>query len=371
MGTEYSERPRSSRFEPHDMAAVIHVHSTYSDGTATVPEIIEAAADAEADAVLLTDHDTLQARLDGHEGWHHGVLLLVGLEISPKEGHFLAFGLDRTIDHDGRSEREICAEVASAGGLGFPAHPFSEGARLAPAIGRSHPWGELEDCPATGIELWSLVTETAEACRTPRQLVSFISRPEEAVDHPPQRNMAEWDRLCMRRRMVAIGGLDAHQSGIRIRGGTVLSPMRNARFFRMLRTHLLCERAPSGDLESDRWLLLTALREGRCYLGRDSLAATRGFRYYADGAGGFVPMGSEAGAGRWTLHVRLPFKGRIRLIRNGEQIHSAAASSLDLDVDEPGVYRVEGQLEALGRLRTWIVSNPIYLRQKAALARPV
>jgi PHP domain len=351
MSTRNAQR---SRAEPYDLAAVIHVHSTYSDGTATVPEIIEAAADAEADAVLLTDHDTLQARNDGHEGWHHGVLLLVGLEISPNGGHFLAFGVDEPIEHEGRSESEICAEVASAGGLGFPAHP--------------RPWGELEDCQATGVELWSLVNEAGEACRTPRQLVSFISRPEESVDHPPQRNLAEWDRLCLSRRTVAIGGVDAHRSGVPIRGGAVLSPLRNARFFRMLRTHLLCERAPTGDLEFDRGLILAALREGRCYLGRDSLAATRGFRYYANGPGGFLPMGGEGTAGDWRLHVRLPFTGRIRVMRNGRQVHVATASSLRLDVHEPGVYRVEGQVQALGKLRTWILSNPIYLRPGSAPA---
>lgn len=336
MGTE----------NPHDMAAVIHVHSTYSDGTATVPEIIEAAADAEADVVLLTDHDTLQAREDGYEGWQQGVLLLVGEEITAATGHLLAFGMEESVDGGGRSEEEICQAVASAGGLGFPAHSASD----------------LENCDATGVEIWSLVTEAARACRTPRQLVSFISRPERSVDHPPQRKLAEWDRLCQSRRLVAIGGLDAHQSGIRVPGGTVLSPMRNARFFRMLRTHLLCEHAPSGQLEIDRDLVLRALREGRCYLGRDSLAATRGFRYYAEGPAGFVPMGGEDSAGDWTLKVRLPLSGRIRVIRNGQQIHAVNASSLSLEVDEPGVFRVEAQLHAHGSFRTWIVSNPIYLR---------
>src|SRR5919198_5606518 len=170
------------------MAAVVHVHSTYSDGTAAVPDIIEAAADAEADVVLLTDHDTLQARRDGHEGWHHGVLLLVGLEISSNPGHLLAFGLAKKIEHEGRTEEEVCAAVASAGGLGLLAQP----------------WTVLDDCEADGIELWSLVTEAAEGAVSLRQLASFISRPEEAVDRPPQRNLTEWDRLCLTRRVVAI-----------------------------------------------------------------------------------------------------------------------------------------------------------------------
>jgi len=349
--------------DPFDLAVAVHVHSTYSDGTATVPEIAKAAADAEADAVIVTDHDSLQAKFDGHEGWHDGVLVLVGMEISPKGGHFLALGIDRPIEHAGRSEREICAAVAAAGGLGFPAHPFSEGSRISRTIGRPHPWRELEDCPTTGIELWSLVTEAAEHCRTPRELVGFIRRPEQALDHPPQRNLREWDRLCQRRRVVAIGGLDAHQSGLRLPGGRVLSPMPNSRFFRMLRTHVLCDGVPNGDVAHDRALVLGALRAGRCFLGRDSLASARGFRFYASGADGPVWMGGERPAGEWTLHVRVPRAADVRLVRDGEPLHRAD-NSFDLRVTQPGVYRVEARLTADGRERTWIVSNPIYLRPR-------
>ncbi|HEX6460782.1 MAG TPA: CehA/McbA family metallohydrolase [Thermoleophilaceae bacterium] len=356
-----AERGSAHLQVPHDLAAAVHVHSTYSDGTATVEEIVEAAADAEADAVIVTDHDTMQAKGDGHEGWHNGVLLLVGLEISPKGGHFLAFGLDRAIEHAGRSEREICEAVKAAGGLGFPAHPFSEGSRISRTIAPPHPWSELDGCSVTGIELWSLVTEAAERCRTPRELARFIRRPDRVVDHPPERNMREWDRLCRKRRVVGIGGLDAHQSGLRLPGGHVLSPMPHSRFFRMLRTHVLCDARPNGELAHDRSLVLEALREGRCFLGRDSLASTRGFRFYATGTDDAVWMGDERPAGEWTLHVRVPQPAAVVVMRDGQPLHEAD-NSFDLDVAEPGVYRAEARLTVDGRPRTWIVSNPIYLR---------
>src|SRR5215207_6997111 len=48
-----------------DLACVIHCHSTYSDGTGTVSEIAAAASRAGVDAVLLTDHDTLEASRRG------------------------------------------------------------------------------------------------------------------------------------------------------------------------------------------------------------------------------------------------------------------------------------------------------------------
>src|SRR6201989_766981 len=101
-----------------DVSCVVHVHTTYSDGTATVPELLAAARDAGADAVLLTDHDSLAARRGGWEGRHDGVFLLVGTEVSPRQGHYLAFGVANEIAHAGRSAREIAGAVRAAGARG-------------------------------------------------------------------------------------------------------------------------------------------------------------------------------------------------------------------------------------------------------------
>lgn len=334
-----------------DLACVVHVHSTYSDGTASVPEIVGAARSAGADAVLLTDHDTLGARRDGWEGRHDGVLVVVGTEISPKGGHLLAFGIDEEVSHAGRSEEQICAAVRAAGGLAFPAHPFSRGSAISKTIGRPHPWGALDTCALTGIELWSLVTEAAERCASLGELASFLRHPEDAVDHPPAYNVERWDAMCQERRVVAIGGLDAHQSGVRIRG-RALSPHPHERIFRTLRTHVIAADDPHpGDV-------LGALREGRCYLAVDSLAPARGFRFWAEGAYGALPMGAEARAGHWTLRARLPQPAEVTLLRDGRPVESNRADTLTHEAEGRGVFRVQATLED----RTWIISNPIYLR---------
>jgi len=48
----------------------------------------------------------------------------------------------------------------------------------------------------------------------------------------------------------------------------------------------------------------------------------------------------------------------LRLIRNGELIAERDGSDLEHEAAEPGVYRIEARL----RERTWILSNPVYLR---------
>ena len=341
----------------HDLACVVHIHSTHSDGTGTVREIARAAARAGADVVLLTDHDTLAARRLGEEGWYGEVLLLAGEEVSPLgRDHLLAFGLDEHVPHRGLDACTVARAVRERGGLGFAAHPFSEGSVRFKRPGM--PYGGL-DCDALhGIELWSFANDTGERIAGIPSLIRFLATPGRVLDHPPERNMRGWDELCRRRRVVALGGLDAHQFGKRVGPVVPLKIMAYHRTFRYIRTHVLCSGPPTRELEPDRALVFDALREGRCYIAVDTVAPARGFRF----EGGDVPMGGEAPAGRRTLTARTPLAARLRLLRDGAEIASAEGTSLDVEVEEPGVYRVEARRRAKGRERTWILSNPVYLR---------
>lgn len=311
----------------HDLVCAIHLHSTFSDGTGTVPEIVRAARKAGVDVVMLTDHDTLEGKR--YEGWHDDVLLLVGVEVSPQgRDHYLAFGLDEPIDHAGLSPAEVCRAVADAGGFGFAAHPFSRGTELFDRAGM--PFGDLDCGALTGIELWSFVTDVGETVTSWREALRFIVTPGRVMRHPPERNLREWDRMNRTRRVVGIGGIDAHQFGKRVLGRWVVRPMGYARSFRQLRTHVWCEEPPSGELDRDRAQVYDALRSGRCYIAADALAPARGFTWDGERA-------------------ELPRPAEIRFVRDGELIetvHGAEASNADAD-------RVEVRLDD----RTWILSN--------------
>lgn len=350
----------------YERACALHLHSTYSDGTATVPELIDSALAAEIDVLLLTDHDTLGAKRDGWEGYHgEGRLLFgVGAEVTARDGHYLAFGIDDPIAHEGIPVAEIPELVASAGGIGFAAHPFSEGALMTPKRskrGSAHGWRAIDHPGLAGIELWSLTTDAAEAWANPWQAIRYLRSPEDFLDGPPQRHLDGWDKLCETRRVAAIGGLDAHQNGFRLRG-RVVSPMGNARYFRQLSTYALCRRAPTGDPSADLGDVYEALAEGRCYLAVDDFASGRGFRFWGEAGDGLAEMGEERHAGRWTFRAELPEKAHVILRRNGEAIAEVRADRLAESVNQPGVYRLEASLVRRGRERPWIYSNPIYLR---------
>jgi hypothetical protein len=331
----------------HDLTCVVHLHSTHSDGTGTVPQIARAAKRAGIDVVLLTDHDTLEAQRRGEERWYDDVLVLVGEEVSPTDrDHFLAFGVDREINRH-LSGPEICDAVRAAGGFGFGAHPFSRGSERfkRPPIA----FGQL-DC-LEGVELWSFLNDTGERLRSVRDLARMIVTPQRAIGGPPEGNLREWDRLCQARRVVAIGGLDAHQIGIRIAGHVPLRLMGYKRSFRQLHTHVLAARPLTRELEQDRALVYDALREGRCYIANDELADARGFAF--SHMGEQLPF--EEGM---TLHARTPQPAHIRLLRDGNLIAETTARELNHSIELPGVYRVEAKLGG----RPWIFSNPAYLR---------
>jgi hypothetical protein len=90
----------------------------------------------------------------------------------------------------------------------------------------------------------------------------------------------------------------------------------------------------------------------------DRLAPARGFRFEGDG----VTMGEEIPARPVELRARLPRAADVTLLRDGRPQARARAAELRHRVEEPGVYRIAATLPAHGRARTWILSNPIYLR---------
>jgi hypothetical protein len=293
------------------------------------------------------------------------VLVLAGHEVSPGGGHLLVFGLDEEVPHVGRSEREICREVVRRGGVAFAAHPFSQGSRMSKRIAPPHAWGLLDEPACGGIELWALVTDSAEAWRTPWEAVAFLRDPARAVAGPPRRHLEIWDRLCLRRRVPAIGGLDAHQHGIRLRG-RVRSPMPHVRYFGLLHTHVLLGAPPSGDLVGDRHAVFDALGEGRCYLSLEAVAPGAGFRFWAEGDGGGVPMGAEVQPGSWTLRALVPERARLRLLRDGVPVREVEGSRLEHAATTSGCYRLEARLAGDARERLWLASNPVYIRPARA-----
>ena len=138
----------------HEYIANLHVHTTFSDGSGDITEVIAAARKAGLDILLINDHDTLAAREQGYEGYHQGLLVLVGLEISGRHNHYLAYNIDRVPQYDWRRPQDFIDRVRQQGGLGFIAHPFEKGSPLSEG-GRSFTWEDWTVKGFNGLCLWN------------------------------------------------------------------------------------------------------------------------------------------------------------------------------------------------------------------------
>src|SRR5438105_1301519 len=108
--------------------ADLHMHSTYSDGVATIGQILHHVEHhTNLDVIALTDHDVIEGSLRLRDLWQKGNYrfdLIVGEEISTKEGHLLALFIEKRIQPGLSMERSI-ELVHKQGGLAVVAHPLN------------------------------------------------------------------------------------------------------------------------------------------------------------------------------------------------------------------------------------------------------
>jgi len=343
-----------------DYKGCLHIHSSYSDGHRSVGEILDAARDAGLDYVVLTDHRTLQARDEGLEGWHDGVLLAVGAELAAGHHHCMALGLESL---EGTDAHRTVAEQLSAlkrdRGLVFVVHPRPV---HKPLFDLWVPgWTDWHLDTFDGIEIWPYLHDWIRDLH----LWNFLSHcrdPQRWITGPEPDLLARWDEVGRRRRVVGIGSLDNHAKRLPFRrlGLTLLEILPHAYAFRTVRTHVLAPEPFSGDAGEDLARLHRLLALGRCYVSYDLLHDATGFCFEADRGGVDVAMGDEVPAGEpVAFRVACPADADLRLLRDGAPIARAQGRELAAADAAPGVYRVEAFLDG----RPWIFSNPIYLRE--------
>ncbi len=194
-----------------DYAGAIHFHSSYSyDARVPLPQILEKAAAAGLQFAIVTDHFRMDARVDGLEGYHDKLLLIVGEEISPRYNHYIALGLQKPVVvwKSEANAQGVIDEVNRQGGFGFISHPDHAG---APLIGsRSYPWIEWGVHGYAGIGLWDLSSDWNSSLSSIWQTFLALRHPAHVLKGPLEKTLARWDDLAQKGHCVAIGEIDNH-----------------------------------------------------------------------------------------------------------------------------------------------------------------
>ncbi|MEQ1911873.1 MAG: PHP domain-containing protein, partial [Vicinamibacterales bacterium] len=103
---------------------LLHVHSQLSDGRGSADDIAAAAARAGLQFVVLTDHGDGTRRPDA-PAYRAGVLVIDGVEISTRGGHYVAVGLPQSPYPLAGDPADVVEDVRRMGGFGIVAHPDS------------------------------------------------------------------------------------------------------------------------------------------------------------------------------------------------------------------------------------------------------
>jgi predicted metal-dependent phosphoesterase TrpH len=108
--------------------ADLHIHSDYSDGMATVEEILEHVEyKTDLDLIAITDHDMFDGSEVARElaaRRHYRFGLVTGMEVTTLEGHLLALGMERPVPSLQPLAKTI-AQVHEQGGICIVPHPMS------------------------------------------------------------------------------------------------------------------------------------------------------------------------------------------------------------------------------------------------------
>ncbi|MBW1722070.1 MAG: CehA/McbA family metallohydrolase [Deltaproteobacteria bacterium] len=341
----------------------LHVHSRYSDGTRSIEEIAVAAEGAGLDFVYINDHECLAGDLHAeHEGRYGKVMVFMGHEIGRKDHHYLAFGLKEAVNGDGLPPQEVIDQVKAKGGLGFLAHPFEKGMPFLEKS-RAYTWKDLSVTGFDGICIWNFSSRWKERVKTPFHGLLFLAFKSQLLKGPSQETLAFWDRLCLERRVSAIGGSDAH-GGIFKWGPIRFTPLSYEFLLNTINVHLFLHNKVSKDFDSGKKAILDSMKEGRLFIAHDGLHPAKGFRFDFVSSDGFsLVMGEECPFQKGEIVIECPCSSEIRLIKNGRPERIWRGREAVYEVLEAGVYRVEVYLRHfLFGWRPWIFSNPIYLR---------
>lgn len=349
-----------------------HVHSQRSDGAGTLEDIARAAARADLQFVVITDHGD-GTRPPEPPQYRAGVLVIDGVEISTDEGHYVAVGLPAVPYPLGGFAEDVVDDVRRFGGLGVAAHPGSPKPELA--------W-QAWDAPVDGIEWLNADSEWRDEPWPvlAASLFSYPLRPVETIARlldRPDAVLRRWDELTGQRRVAAVGAADAHARiawahADAASDETVLAriPSYEASFAAFANEVILS--APlTGTADVDAALVLEALREGRVVtviggaarLGAIEMRATSGGN--AARPGEYLDLNGPA-----VIEARIAAPSGTRLVvrRDGEAIYDTQEPALRIDVGgTPGAYRLEAFLAGQDERRDipWVMANPFYVGLRA------
>ena len=320
-----------------------HAHTNYSDGVHTPAQLVEVAIAEGLDFFAVTDHNTIDSF--SKFGDDPTTLIIPGLEVTLKEGHFNVFGMEGRLDW----MEHICTgkNISELTGIYGTTTALMQGASSQGLLNSINhplmPWEPPLEWRDRATDLRYL--DCLEIWNDP-------SWPEN--DHANPKAVALWtDWLNAGYRITAIGGSDYHQPVPE--PGQDKPPERLG----LPSTYVYAEQLSGAAI-------LEGLRRRRAYV---SMGARVTFQAQADGTTYEIgaDLGELSGAIDFKATVTdCPSSGRAQIVRNGQVVSETPieggqavlrwrndADPARSDWCRLDVFGEEGQMMA--------ITNPIYV----------
>lgn len=336
--------------DPLELRGAYHIHTRFSDGRKTPEEIAHIASELSLDFIILTDHGEPNMECLEAAGWMHGVLVLSGSELSVNRGHLVGLGFAAPSRPFSQNAERAVGQIRANGGMAVIAHPYHKVAWS---------WGEFIEYSGIEIINTNTMLQKAWAGVLPYAPLLLV-RPEFVVCrmfYRPEKNLKKWDTLNRIHPVFGFYSVDAH---------LLYRPLLGA-----LNLHILLEAPLSEDFDQAAAQVFSALRKGRFYNAVDGAAPAAGFRFWGEQNGRRLAMGTEAVPDKLPVRLEILSPSSVahetRLIHNGRTVLVTREKRVSFPARDPGFYRVEVYLKqrsVLHKRIPWILSNPIFLREK-------
>ena len=339
----------SQESQPTEIIGVYHIHTVFSDGRKSPLEIAKLAARESLDFIILTDHGSPNKESLVCQGWKENVLVLAGSELSVSRGHLVALGFDESDVSFSQNTEVAVYQIKTSNGFCIIAHPYSK---------TRWSWGKF--IGYSGLEIINADTMVkkslpgiipflpALAIKPRYVLLKMLKKPE--------KNLKKWDGMNAVHPSYGYFSSDIH---------LLYKPMLS-----VLKLHVLLQAPLSKDFRAAKKQVFEALRKGSFYNAIDAAAKARGFRLWGESADERIPMGGNIVTdSSISLHVKAPFPflTEAHLLHDGNVVFRSSKDEFIYETEKPGHYRVEVYLKErspLDKNVPWILSNPIFLREK-------
>jgi predicted metal-dependent phosphoesterase TrpH len=123
----------------------MHIHSSYSrDASARPKDIVLLCKKSGLDGLAITDHNSISSWTEAETLANElGLVFVRGVELSTKDGHVLAYGVQELIPR-GLPVEETIEKVHEAGGVAVAAHPRRFPSGMGLELARTRPLDGIE-----------------------------------------------------------------------------------------------------------------------------------------------------------------------------------------------------------------------------------